>query len=59
VGGPSEKENRRAQLKKSAGERNRMKKEVELMKYEDELAGALRAADKKREQLELLKVSER
>ena len=54
-GGPSEKENRRAQLKKSAAERNRVKKEIELMKYEDELAGALRAADKKREQLELLK----
>ncbi|GMH74188.1 hypothetical protein TL16_g06397 [Triparma laevis f. inornata] len=53
--GPSAKEKRRAELKKSGAERNRIKKEVELMKYEDELAGALRAAEKKAEQIEQLK----
>jgi hypothetical protein len=87
AGGPSEKEMRRAQLKKSGAERNRQKKEIEMMKYvgggegvalagesssvlaslsranpnsfpiryEDELAGAIRTELKKREQLELLK----
>ncbi len=53
--GPSEKEMRRAQLKKSGAERNRQKKEIEAMKHEDELAGAIRTEMKKREQLEMLK----
>ena len=55
AGGPSNKEIRRAQLKKSAAERNRIRKEVEQMKYEDELAGAIRAALRKKEQLEALR----
>ena len=54
-GGPSEKEMRRAQLKKSGAERQKLKKELELMQYEDQLAGAIRAELKKQEQLELLK----
>jgi len=36
LGGPTEKENRRAQLKKSSAERGRMKKECEAMKHEQE-----------------------
>mmetsp|Transcript_12691 Transcript_12691/g.23172 ORF Transcript_12691/g.23172 Transcript_12691/m.23172 type:complete len:801 (+) Transcript_12691:175-2577(+) len=53
--GPSAKEMRRAELKKSGAERNKMRKEIEQMKYEDELAGAIRAAEKKAEQIEQLK----
>ena len=55
AGGPSNKELRRAELKKSAAERNRMRKEIEMMQYEDELAGALRAELRKKEQLEALR----
>ena len=53
--GPSAKEKRRAELKKSAAERNRIKKEIEQMRYEDEVAFAIRAEEKKKEQLESLR----